>query len=271
MSVYEKHIMSEPRLPFIFHSYNRQKRGITAGVGNWHENLELLCFTKGSATVTSNELRIEVNAGDIAVINPNCLHDIFAHEETHFYCLIVDRSFCLANHFDTNLITFAPKLTDSDIYALICEIAEEYTGKDRPYSVQTIRADVLKTLSLLCRRYSEPITKPQTDTHLLSSIKLAMGFISNEYQKPITLDMIAEKSGLSKYYLAREFHRITGYTIVSFINQVRCEKAKLLLAEKEQTIESIANICGYSNFSYFTRTFTSVVGMRPSEYRATLK
>ena len=267
MSVYEKHIMSEPRLPFIFHSYNRQKRGVTAGVGNWHENIEILCFTKGSATVTSNELRIEVTAGDITVINPNCLHDIFAHEETHFYCIIVDRSFCLANHFDTNLITFSPKVNDSEIYSLICDIADEYAEKDRPYAVQTIRADILKTMSLLCRRYSEAIAKPQTDTHLLSAIKLAIGFISNECYRDISLDLIAERSGLSKYYLAREFHRITGYTIVNYVNVARCEKAKQLLSESDTSIENVARSCGFPNASYFTKIFKKHIGILPSEYR----
>lgn len=143
MSVYEKHLMSDSRLPFIFHSYNSHKRGITSGIGNWHENVEILCFTKGSATVTSNEIRIEVAKGDIAVINTNCLHDIFAHEDTHFYCLIVDRSFCLANHFDTNLITFLPKINDEEIYSLIINIASEYEKKGSPYGIQSIRADVL--------------------------------------------------------------------------------------------------------------------------------
>ena len=271
MSVYEKHIMSDSRLPFIFHSYNHHKRGITAGVGNWHENIEILCFTKGSATVTSNELRIEVSKGDIAVINTNCLHDIFAHEDTHFYCLIVDRSFCLANHFDTDLITFLPKIKDEEIYSLILSIAKEYSEKDSPYAIQSIRADALKALSLLCRRYSERIARPQTDTHLLSSIKLAIGFITSECTRPLTLDMIAERAGLSKYYLAREFRRITGYTIVCYINVARCENAKRLLSEGNSTVEGVAHACGFSNFSYFTRTFKKTVGMLPSEYASAYK
>ena len=267
MSVYEKHIMSEPRLPFIFHSYNRQKRGVLAEVGNWHENIEPHCFTKGSATVTSNELRIEVTAGDKAVINPNCLHEIFAHEDTHFYCLIVDRSYCLANHIDTNLITFLPKVTDVGIYSLICDIANEYAQKDRPYAVQNIRADVLKVMALLCRGYSEPIAKPQRDSNLLSAIKLAIGYISNECQSELSLDTVAEKAGLSKYYLAREFHRITGYTIVNYVNVARCEKAKQLLSENGVSIESIARSCGFQNASYFTKTFKKHIGILPSEYR----
>ena len=202
----------------------------------------------------------------IAVINTHCLHEIFAHEDTHFYCLIVDRSFCLANHFDTDLITFLPKINDEEIYSLILNIAKEYEEKDTPYAAQSIRADALKALSLLCRRYSESTAKPHADTRLLSSIKLAIGFITSEFHKPLTLDSIAKKAGLSKYYLAREFRRITGYTIVSYINLVRCENAKRLLSEEYSTVEAVAHACGFSNFSYFTRTFKKNVGWLPSEY-----
>ena len=271
MSVYEKHIMNEPRLPFIFHSYNYDLTGVSSSNGNWHENIELLYFTEGRATVRSNELIMNVEAGDIAVINPNCIHDIVAKEKMHFYCLIIDRAFCLANYFDTNLITFSPKVTSPELSALFCEIASEYENLGSPYRIQSIRANVLKLMSELCKNHSSVTDKPYSDSRLLSSIKLALGYISSQFQNHLTLDMISEKAGISKYYLAREFHRITGYTVISYINQVRCEKAKQLLAENELTIESIANACGYSNFSYFTRTFTSVVDMRPSEFRAMLK
>ena len=267
MSVYEKHIMPDTRLPFIFHSYVHEKRGIRAGVGNWHENIEILCFTRGSATVTSNEIRTEVCGGDIAVINSSCLHEIFAHEETHFFCLIVDREFCLANHFDTNLITFFPKVRCEKIYSLIIEIAEQYKRKNEPYSVQLIRANTLKAVALLCKEYSEYAEKPHSDTKLLSSIKFVLGYISNECHRELSLDEIAKRAGLSKYYLAREFHRITGYTIVKFINVSRCEKAKPLLAESSLSIESIANACGFPSSSYFSRVFKSCIGLLPREYR----
>ena len=228
-------------------------------------------FTKGSATVTSNEKRFEVNAGEIAVINSNCLHDIIAKESLHFYCLIIDRSFCLANYFDTNLTVFKSCIKDTELTSIMKDIAYEYENPDSPFRAQAIRASVLKLLAILCRRYSSTEDKPRSDTRLLSSVKLAMGYISSEYKNDISLDTIAAKAGISKYYLAREFHRITGMTIVGYINLFRCEKAKQMLKENELSIESIAYACGFSNFSYFTKTFSKIEGIRPSQYRAASK
>lgn len=272
MDVYEKHIIKEPALPFIFHNrhYFRSAKG-ASGYRNWHENVEILCFVSGTATVISNEQHFEVRAGDIAIINSNCVHGIVAHEELFYYCLIVDRSFCLANHFDTNLLSFSPHIRDCALYALMEETAEIYADTASPYRVQMIRANALKIMAILCSRYSTASEKPHAETHLLACVKQALGYICSACESELTLDLIAAKVGLSKYYLAREFRRITGNTIVGFIKLARCERAKQLLAESEMSIESIAHACGFANFSYFTRTFSAITGMRPSEYRAKIK
>ena len=51
--VYETHIMKEPRLPFIYH-YDRVDKN-TDAISNWHENLEILTFVKGSGKVKIGE------------------------------------------------------------------------------------------------------------------------------------------------------------------------------------------------------------------------
>lgn len=269
MSVFEKHTMGESHIPFIFHRFEIKDRK-NVDVGNWHENIELLYFTKGHATVTSDDLRVEVEPEDIAIINANRIHTISADEVHHYYCLIIDRAFCLSNHLDTNMISFAPKIRDAEISALIEEIAGEYFG-DSPYRVQMMRAAALKIISLLCRRHSADNNEPYIGPPHLSAVKRAIGYISAKYDERLTLDIIAEASGLSKYYLAREFHKVTGCTVVSYVNLVRCNMAKRLLSESEESIEGIARSCGFGNFSYFSKVFLKNVGMRPSDYRTASK
>ena len=272
MSSYEKHLISDPRLPFIFHHYIYPKNWCpsalgTSGGGNWHENIEILHFVSGSATVICNENRFEVRKGDTVVVNTNFLHDILTSQPIEFYCIIIDRSFCLANHFDTNDIFFEPLIQDPALTELIISFAQEFKSSEAPYRIQALRATALSIMALLCKNHIRPSNSDHTEEHLLSSIKLALGYIYTEIEKPLTLDRIATEAKLSKYYLAREFHRITGYTVVSYINRVRCDNAAKLLTQSNQTIESIARSCGFSNISYFTRTFKKTIGMLPREYR----
>ncbi|MBQ8849067.1 MAG: helix-turn-helix transcriptional regulator [Clostridia bacterium] len=91
--------------------------------------------------------------------------------------------------------------------------------------------------------------------------------MQTESARDISLDEISASVGLSKYYFAREFHRTTGYSFVSYLNLIRCKKAKKMIAETELSIGEIAQKCGFSNLSYFSRTFRSIVGILPNDYR----
>ena len=146
-------------------------------------------------------------------------------------------------------------------------LVDEFEDLQKAHRVQTIRAYVLDICARLCRYYSTSERVPETESHLLSCIKQALGYIHTNYRKNISLDEIAELVGLSKYYFAREFRRVTGYTLVAYINLIRCEKAKKLLAEASLSVGVISEECGFSNQSYFTKIFTSYTGRRPGEYR----
>ena len=85
--------------------------------------------------------------------------------------------------------------------------------------------------------------------------------------RKMSLNELSERVGLSKYYFAREFRRITGYTAVSYINLVRCEKARKLLSDNRLSINDVAEQCGFANQSYFSKIFFERTGMKPFEYR----
>ena len=267
MSKYEKHTFPDSRLPFIILTFKYSAIN-QISVGNWHENVELLYITKGNGVIRINDHSITVREGDIVVVNQNRIHSIIAMGDLHYFCVIVDRSFCLANHFDTNKILFDEYLRDARVAEMIEEIVDEYKARDKnAYSVQAIRATVLRVMTVLCREYSRPDDESFQDTHLLSCIKQAIGCINSESHRDISLDEIADFVGLSKYYFAREFKNITGYTFVSYLNIVRCEKAKALLTQTYKSIGSISTECGFTDQSYFTRVFKKYVGVLPAEFK----
>ena len=266
MSVYEAQKAMNPKLPFIFHNTYRPAK-LHSQPDNWHENIELLCFVKGTADVSLNERHITVEAGDTVIVNSNYLHSITSDNELHYYCLIIDRSFCLANYFDTNLIAFEEVIRDKEISEKMALLAKEYENPNEPYSLQVIRSLVLDIATRICRSFSRSERLPETESHLLSCIKQALGYIHTNYKENISLDEIAELVGLSKYYFAREFRRVTGYTLIAYTNLIRCERAKKLLVENRLSIGVIGEECGFSNQSYFTKIFTAYTGRRPGEYR----
>ena len=270
MNTYETHVMADPKLPFIFHKDMKLDARHPSSVCNWHENVEIIHIVQGHGIITVDTQPQEVKEGDTVVINANSLHQFEAKEGTFYYhCLIVDRSFCNANYFDTNRIRFEGQFEDRQISDLFLVLAEEYPQGEThiPYRTLTVRATVLQIMARICRYHSLPADTPTEDVFLLSCIKQAIGYIRAKSDQTLSLDEVSAFVGLSKFYFAREFHRITKYTFISYVNMIRCEKAKALLSEGNLGVGEIGRACGFDNQSYFSRTFREYTGVLPSTYR----
>lgn len=270
MSTYFKHRFADIRLPFIvgITHYTPQSRD-GASVENWHENVEILLIIDGSGIIRLDDRAVTVTGGDIVVVNHNVIHSITPADELLYHYIIVDRAFCISNHFDTNTICFEEHIRDAQLFSMFREITEAfYAKKDTSYGVQSIRARVLLAMAQLCKDHSDTNkTYRGEDYRLMSCIRQALGYINAESNKDISLDEIANFVGLSKYYFAREFKKVTGYTFVSYVNIARCERAKSMLIETSASIGAISAACGFSDQSYFTKVFKKHVGVSPVEFR----
>ena len=265
MNHYENHNLENEDLPFIC----KEISGYPIGNGNWHENIEVICFLEGEGIVLHNGERFPVSKGDTVIINSNCLHGILSPEKKIiFRYLIVDRSFCIANGFDTGSAAFTTTVRDKEVFALMKELALLYDeGENIPYRTASIRCTVLNMLLILLKKHSTP-----TDGSVLAErsslyVKQALEYIRASFNEDISLDNVAEFVGVNKCYLSREFHKFTGYSFVEYLNRLRCKAAQKLLAEEKMNICEIGTACGFHNKSYFAKTFRRYVGISPGEYR----
>lgn len=94
-------------------------------------------------------------------------------------------------------------------------------------------------------------------------------YIKENYAKKLTLDGIAEKFFINKFYLARLFKEQFGMTIVSYITLIRITQAKQLLRFSDMPIENIAYDVGFADANYFSRIFKRTEGVSPGEFRKT--
>ncbi len=83
----------------------------------------------------------------------------------------------------------------------------------------------------------------------------------------ISLDHLADRFYINKFYLSRIFKEVTGFTINEYQNVNRIKKAHRLLLETDDSITSIAEQLGYENITYFERVFKKYRGMTPLKYR----
>ena len=79
--------------------------------------------------------------------------------------------------------------------------------------------------------------------------------------------MLAERVYLSAGYLSAVFKEETGMNLNRFIREVRMNKAKEMLADTNMKITQIAKAVGFSNTSYFCRSFREYFGNSPESCR----
>lgn len=98
-------------------------------------------------------------------------------------------------------------------------------------------------------------------------VRHAVTLIHERFWEPLTLDDLARSAMVSKYHFLRVFTRVTGITPGRFLTAVRLQEAKRLLLSTPLTVADISARVGYSSAGSFTRRFTELVGLSPTQYR----
>ncbi|MBP3321703.1 MAG: AraC family transcriptional regulator [Clostridia bacterium] len=264
---YEVHHLDNTKLPFIFRhdTMHAGEKDFT----HWHENIEILYFEEGRGRVTSDYTVSETAPGDLFVVNSERLHMVESADEkqpVHYYCLIVDMDFCLANGLPVSSLTFKSKISgDEALCARFRELIAAYSQKSE-FKEASIRVAALSLLVALCDRHlAGEEESDDKDREHLQNVKDAIKYIKEHFEERITVDEIARSAGLSTAYFSRIFKAVTGYTVVTYINLIRCRHAEKLLKSGKFKVGEIASACGFENKSYFARTYKRLMGALPSD------
>lgn len=92
-------------------------------------------------------------------------------------------------------------------------------------------------------------------------------YIRENYNRDLTVKILAEHVFLTPTYLSYLFKRMTGQTISEYITGTRIEKSKAYLVNKRLKLFEVAKCVGYSDPNYYAKTFKRMIGLNPSEYR----
>lgn len=92
-------------------------------------------------------------------------------------------------------------------------------------------------------------------------------YIGEHYVENISLESVAEATGISRYYVSHLFKELMDSTFVGYVNELRLNHAAMLLATTDSPIIEIASKSGFNNLSNFNRAFKMYFGKTPSTYR----
>ncbi len=98
-------------------------------------------------------------------------------------------------------------------------------------------------------------------------IRKAMKYISDHFPEPLTLEEVAGFVHLNPSYFSSMFKQSCGSSFKEYLNMVRIEESKRLLANTDYSLINIAIATGFEDQSYFSKVFKKHTGITPKQYR----
>lgn len=98
-------------------------------------------------------------------------------------------------------------------------------------------------------------------------IVLAQRYIETHLLEDISLEVIADKVGLTPSYFSTLFKNTTSMKFMDYVIKLRMEEARRLLVTTRKPIAEIAEMVGYYDVRAFSKRFKKETGIIPSEFR----
>ena len=100
-------------------------------------------------------------------------------------------------------------------------------------------------------------------------INAATDYIEKNLHTQITVEALCRELYISKNLLYKKFRSFFNCTVNEYITAKRLERAKALLDTLPDSSRKVAEMCGFDNYTYFSKLFKRKNGMSVREYRAT--
>jgi len=225
--------MPDPYFPFKIHPCKKMDQGATLFPHHWHEHLEFLYCTSGKAMIECNYIPLAVEAGDLVVVNSNELHyGLSITDDLLYYAMIVDISLLHSHSPDAveskfitpisqNLILFQNRISnDQEIIACMISLISELENKEPGYEI-SIKSYLYRIITILFRHYiatTESMDEYKLRMKNLERFTPVLTYISENYQKALSVNLLAGMAGLSRFHFSRIFKELTSKTVTEYIN-----------------------------------------------------
>ena len=98
-------------------------------------------------------------------------------------------------------------------------------------------------------------------------VGLAVDYITEHYCEGVTLRQVAENCHVNTSYLGQIFRKETGSAFTDYVNALRIQEARRLLADPTLKVYEIAERVGFTDYHYFLKIFKKVTGKSPKDVR----
>jgi AraC-like DNA-binding protein len=237
--------------------------------------------TEGWLTMNYNGIEIHLTKGDLYIYSPGLSVTILSiSQDYRSYCLMVDEHTTLETPSIRDMVSMAylpivqlsePKLSlPQETAALLESRMREiinYLHSDNTYKQQVLR--MLYAIFLLDLQNAQDRIIVQR--HVPQRIEeIFIGFnrlLPLHFVEHHDIGFYADRLHITSDYLSRVVKRVTGRTVIDYINQMLLMEASFLLRTSKLSIAQIGQRLNFADAPSFTKFFSRLKGMTPKEYR----
>lgn len=210
----------------------------------------------------------DLKKGDTFLIYPNMKVCYRADEEDPWTYTWVGfdgtDAFHLLNHTDFSVES--PVLEQAALSGEIERmIMKVYEAKGNTFCDAVSMTGALYSMIAMLMEHA-PARSGQQDLQA-GRVERAVRYIAEHYAYPITVEEIADYTGVCRSYLYRMFREVLKQSPKDCIEEYRIRQASLLLSESDVSVATVAHSVGYEDPLYFSKAFKKCKGQTPSEYR----
>jgi transcriptional regulator GlxA family with amidase domain len=92
-------------------------------------------------------------------------------------------------------------------------------------------------------------------------------WIAGHLERPLGVEELADRAGMSARNFARRFRDETGFTPARFVALARLDAARTALEQTDQSLDQVARSCGFGSEERMRRSFQRHLGVTPSHHR----
>ncbi len=248
-----------PLQPILFEDFQNLDREFSC---HHHESYSVGITHGGRFLSSYSNNTYPVYSGGTRVLNPMEAHGGSSNSWslTNFYpSITLMRSIYAEIFHESQTPLFESHvIEDAQLYRLLGSFFSSiYRGAEE---IET-ESKMIEALSWLILHYSSYAKDPEVH-HDTDAIGRTVELIHDTLQHPLSLALLAEEAGMSKYHYLRTFKKHTGLTPHQYSLSVRVQKATEKIITGESIIQASIG-SGFSDQSHFTRHFKRIYGYTP--------
>ncbi len=271
-------ITRRAQLPVYFGIYDSYNQLVPS---HWHNHIEVLYLLKGTLHLTRNDEKYTLRHKDLFVVNASDIHYTLSEGETKVLLLQIPYDFLNQAIQQFEFLQFREyfpqeELQEDEIFQTMVEhiltMKNLYEQCQEGYQF-LFSSNLYLFLHLLFTNYSvrqNSVEKSKDAKHLMR-MRTVITYVEQHYMETLSLTEAAALVALNPEYFCRTFKKYMGFSYLEYVNQVRLTHIHKDLLETDDTITTIQERHGFSNYKVFNRMFKEVYGCSPSKLRFNIK